>query len=134
MPTCCCRAATPRRRRISPAARVSKFWPIPRRCSARNTKEGVTGFSFWEAAGPCRGERDAPASVIVHETPETITVGVSDPTHLNTGAVRVTLSEAKAAKVAEEHPEVKVVSLSPVVLEVGMDGSLGRTRSVTLRK
>lgn len=56
---------------------------------------------------------DAPASVIVHETPETITVGVSDPTHLNTGAVRVTLSEAKAAKVAEEHPEVKVVSLSP---------------------
>ena len=77
---------------------------------------------------------DAPASVIVHETPETITVGVSDPTHWNTGAVRVTLSEAKAAKVAEEHPDVKVVSLSPVVLEVGMDGSLGRTRSVTLRK
>ena len=103
--------------------------------AARNTKEGVTGFSFWEAAGPVAGvSADAPASVIVHETPETITVGVSDPTHLNTGAVRVTLSEAKAAKVAEEHPEVKVVSLSPVVLEVGMDGSLGRTRSVTLRK
>ena len=103
--------------------------------AARNTKEGVTGFNFWEAAGPVAGvSADAPASVIVHETPETITVGVSDPTHLNTGAVRVTLSEAKAAKVAEEHPEVKVVSLSPVVLEVGMDGSLGRTRSVTLRK
>lgn len=82
--------------------------------AARNTKEGVTGFSFWEAAGPVAGvSADAPASVIVHETPETITVGVSDPTHLNTGAVRVTLSEAKAAKVAEEHPEVKVVSLSP---------------------
>lgn len=28
--------------------------------AARNTKEGVTGFSFWEAAGRWRGERDAP--------------------------------------------------------------------------
>lgn len=32
MPTCCCRAATPRRRLLSPQRRVSKFWPIPRRC------------------------------------------------------------------------------------------------------
>ncbi len=102
---------------------------------ARNIKEGVTGFNFWEVTDPVAGVSvDAPASVIVHETPKTITIGVSDPTHLNGGAVRVSFSKLNATKVVENYSDVKVISLSPIVIEADMNGAIGCTRSVILRK
>ncbi len=98
-------------------------------------KEGVTGLNFWEvSAKPVAGiSVSAPASVILHETDAELVIGVSDPTQLYAGEITVetdkTVKEATA-----ENPNVKVLSVSPLKLQVNVKGGMGQTFSVTFKK
>ena len=75
----------------------------------------VTGVTFWQpSANPVAGVSvDAPASVTMREDAEGLTIGVSDPTQLNTGKIRITLDRA-VGKPVEEHPKLRVLSTYPV--------------------
>ena len=55
-----------------------------------------------------------------------LSVGISDPTHNNSGTITLTLNQS-AASVVSADPEVSVVQLSPkIILSVDVSGTLGR--------
>lgn len=91
----------------------------------------VTGLNFWQpSANPVAGVSvDAPASVTMREDEEGLTIGVSDPTQLNTGKIRITLDRA-VGKPVEENPKIRVLSTSPLSFEADVKDALGATREI----
>ena len=103
---------------------------------------GVTGVNFWEAgqvpalqgdAGQGTISSSAPASVIVRSKGGELEVGVSDPTQLQKEPVTVGLPMSVSA-VSVGNPDVEVVSMSPLILKVKVDGGMGRTRVVKFKQ
>ena len=96
-------------------------------------KEGVTGWNFWEAAKqPVGGLRvDAPASVIMKVTGDEIIIGISDPTQQ--GKTITIELDRSITGVLIESPDIKLLSTSPLKLQVNVDGAMGCTRSITLK-
>ncbi|MDR2859129.1 MAG: polysaccharide lyase 8 family protein [Mediterranea sp.] len=95
-------------------------------------QEGVTGLNFWEASlQPIAGVTvDKPASVLSKETAGEMILGISDPTRLSTSLTLTLNRNFSGIKI--ENPDIKVVSLSPLKLEINVSESLGRTHSITL--
>ena len=91
----------------------------------------VTGLNFWQpSANPVAGvSADAPASVTMREDKEGLTIGVSDPTQLNTGKIRITLDRA-VGKPVKENPKIRVLSTSPLSFEADVKDALGATREI----
>lgn len=89
------------------------------------------GLNFWQpSANPVAGVSvDAPASVTMREDEEGLTIGVSDPTQLNTGKIRITLDRA-VGKPVEENPKIRVLSTSPLSFEADVKDALGATREI----
>lgn len=61
----------------------------------------------------------------MREDEEGLTIGVSDPTQLNTGKIRITLDRA-VGKPVEENPKIRVLSTSPLSFEADVKDALGR--------
>lgn len=97
-------------------------------------KEGVTGINFWEAAAlPSVGiSVDAPASVIFRETKETFMIGISDPTQQQK-LITVAL-DRDFAGVTTNNPTLKIISLTPLKIEVNVEKSAGATHCLLLKK
>lgn len=97
--------------------------------------EGVTGLNFWEAGTLAEAgvSVDAPASVTLREDDSNLIVGLSDPTMQHEG--EITLQIDKTVKGAlGENPNVKVLSLSPLKLQVNVTGGMGATFAVAFEK
>jgi hyaluronate lyase len=90
---------------------------------------GVVAANFW-ASGNNSADLitvNNQASVITRETNTGISVGISDPTQVNTGSITLTLNRA-AAGLESADPGVTVVQLSPqIILSVGVNGAMGKT-------
>ncbi|MEV4611454.1 polysaccharide lyase family 8 super-sandwich domain-containing protein [Kitasatospora sp. NPDC049258] len=98
----------------------------------RDTASGVTAANFFTpgTAGPITVS--APASVLLREAGDTLTVTVCDPSR-NAATVLVTIARS-GLTAAEPGPGVSVLSLDgSVSLLVETGGSQGAGRSVTLR-
>lgn len=103
--------------------------------AARAEAEGVTGINFWEAGALSAAgvSVDAPASVTLREDETQLVVGLSDPTMLHEG--EITLQIDKTVKGAlGENPNVKVLSLSPLKLQVNVKDGMGATFAVAFEK
>ncbi len=103
--------------------------------AVRAEAEGVTGINFWEAGTLAEAgvSVDAPASVTLREDESRLVVGLSDPTMLHEDAI--TLQIAQTVKGAlGENPQVKVLSLSPLKLQVNVSGGMGATFEVAFEK
>ena len=100
--------------------------------AVRHEVYGVTGLNFWEAGSlPTVGVSvDAPCSMVMREAEGSLTIGVSDPTHLNDKGVEVTLNRTVGDPV-EANPDIEVLSTSPLKMRVHTAGKLGRTSQVT---
>lgn len=95
--------------------------------SVRSKAMGVTGVNFWSAdrhtsAGVTSTGK---AAVLVHETDGTLSIGVSDPTQLET-KVDITLDKS-VSKSIQSDPAMTVVSLNPLQISVDLQKSDGKT-------
>jgi hyaluronate lyase len=97
--------------------------------AVRETALGVLAVNFWNAAPKtvdfitCSNQ----ASVVVQETPDDLTVAVSDPTQNNTGVVSLVLNRS-ALSVAALDAGVTVLQTSPTIrLTVNMNNRRGQT-------
>ena len=97
-------------------------------------KEGVTGWNFWEApSSPIAGLMvNAPASVILRETGTELIAGVSDPTQKGK-TITVELNR-QVSGISVDNPDIKLISTSPLKMQVNVDGALGGTRCITFNK
>lgn len=96
--------------------------------------ERVTGINFWEATSlPAIGITvDTPASVVAKETDQEYMIAIADPTHL---APQIVLSHTKSfSELITGHPNIKVISLSPLKIEVTTSGTLGVSQQIVLKK
>ena len=97
-------------------------------------KEGVTGWNFWEApSSPVAGLMvSAPASVILRETGTELILGISDPTQKGkTITVELNL---QVSDIAVDNSDIKLISTSPLKIQVNVDGAPGCTRCITFNK
>jgi hyaluronate lyase len=89
---------------------------------------GVVAANFWTAGTNSVGliTVDNQASVITMQNSNVLSVGISDPTQDNDGAITLTLNQS-AASVVSAYPEVTVVQLTPkIILSVDVSYTLGR--------
>lgn len=90
---------------------------------------GVVAANFWV---PGNNSADLIsvndyASVITWETNTGISVGVSDPTQVNTGSITLTLNRTAAGLVSAD-AGVSIVQLAPqIILSVNVNGAMGKT-------
>jgi hyaluronate lyase len=91
--------------------------------------QGIAMANVWSAGSPRSAgiEVDKTASVITRRRDGVLTIAVSDPTQLETGAVTVSVDGSAKAWLSGD-PEVTVVALSPTVkVSVPIEGAAGRT-------
>jgi hyaluronate lyase len=104
--------------------------------AVREKALGITAVNFWTAAtkqsaGITCSTR---ASVMLAESAEFLDVAVSDPTQVNTGAIRLELDRSATA-VAHADEGVTVEQLSPTVrISVAVRNARGRTFSLRLAR
>jgi len=72
-------------------------------------------------------------SVIVKETSNSISVGVSDPTQGNNGTITVTLNRRTSLGTLSSDPGVTVTGTSPITLSVNVSGSKGKSFNASFR-
>lgn len=95
---------------------------------------GVVAANFWaKTVGPDNGGTidsisvSKQCSVIVKETYNSISVGVSDPTQSNTGTIVVTLSGRASLGTLSTDSGVTVTANNPITLSVNVNGSKGKS-------
>ena len=95
---------------------------------------GVVAANFWaKTSGPDTGGTadfiavNKQCSVIVKETYNSISVGVSDPTQSNNGTITVTLNGRTSLGTLSSDPGVTVTGTSPITLSVNVSGSKGKS-------
>ena len=95
---------------------------------------GVVAANFWaKTSVPDNGGTadiitvNKQCSVIVKETANTISVGVSDPTQSNNGTITVTLSGRASLETLSVDSGVTVTRENPITLSVNVDGSKGKS-------
>ena len=89
---------------------------------------GVVAANFWTTGTNSAGLIlvNNKASVITLQDTNTLSIGISDPTHANNGTITVTLNQS-ASGVVSADPEVTVIQLTPnIILSVDVGDSLGR--------
>ncbi|MBU5444743.1 polysaccharide lyase family 8 super-sandwich domain-containing protein [Paenibacillus sp. MSJ-34] len=92
-------------------------------------KLGMTAFNFWEADRTAFVRAYQPASIMVKEQGDQLTVAVSDPTQKQE---KVTLDLGKAVlKEIAKDPSVTVIQTSPYLkLEIDTKGAIGKTHTI----
>jgi hyaluronate lyase len=95
---------------------------------------GVVAANFWaKTSGPDNGGTadiitvNKQCSVIVKETSNSISVGVSDPTQSNTGSITVTLNGRASLATLSADSGVTVTGDNPITLSVNVNGSKGKS-------
>jgi hyaluronate lyase len=95
---------------------------------------GVVAANFWaKTGGPDSGGTidsisvSKQCSVIVKETYNSISVGVSDPTQSNNGTITVTLNGRTSLGTLSADSGVTVTGTSPITLSVNVSGSKGKS-------
>ena len=95
---------------------------------------GVVAANFWaKTGGPDNGGTvdfitvSKQASVIVRESYDTISVGVSDPTQNSAGSITVTLSGRASLGTLSADPGVTVIGTNPITLSVNVNGAKGKS-------
>ncbi len=100
---------------------------------------GVVAANFWaKTSGPDNGGTlregnidlitvSKQCSVIVKETYNSISVGVSDPTQNNAGTIVVTLSGRASLGTLSVDSGVRVTAINPITLTVNVNGSKGKS-------
>ena len=101
---------------------------------------GVVAANFWaKTVGPDNGGTvregnidlitvSKQCSVIVKETYNSISVGVSDPTQSNTGSITVSLKDRSYINYTVDDPDVMTVTgNNPITLSVNVNGSKGKS-------
>jgi len=95
---------------------------------------GAVAANFWaKTSGPDNGGTadiitvNRQCSVIVKETSNSISVGVSDPTQSNNGTITVTLNGRTSLGTLSSDPGVTVTGTSPITLSVNVSGSKGKS-------
>ncbi len=97
--------------------------------AVKKVRLGVVGANFWGVVG---GTADLitvnkQASVMVSETYNGITIGVSDPTQNNTGTITVTLNRAGSSLVSADSG-ITVTQLTPkIIFTVNVNAAKGKT-------
>ena len=106
----------------------------PRVQAVKARKEDVTGWNLWEATQqPVAGLRaDVPASIIMKETVDEIIIGISDPTQK--GKTITVELDRSVSGVSVENPDIKLISLAPLKMQVNVNGALGSTRCISFKK
>jgi hyaluronate lyase len=97
-------------------------------------KAGIRAVNFWkDESNDSNGMTcDRIASVILQEGGGMLTIGVADPTQLNTGSIHVRLDRA-ASRVIEKDPSIAIERLSPSLrIVIDVKNSQGRTSKVQL--
>ncbi|PYI51515.1 polysaccharide lyase family 8 super-sandwich domain-containing protein [Paenibacillus flagellatus] len=100
--------------------------------AVRERKLGVTGLNFWQDGTYDFVRSYQPASVMIKEDGDELTVAVSDPTMLQE---KLTIELGKSAvSVLSADETVAVTRKAPYIrLDIDTAGSLGRTHTVKLR-
>lgn len=89
--------------------------------AVRNQQLGLTAANFWEEQyrelmldGKVYLSCDKRASVMIRETPETVSFAIADPTMENTGTINIVLNQAVSGLITSD-PRVKVMQVSPML-------------------
>jgi hyaluronate lyase len=98
----------------------------------------ATGAMLWTSAAHSVGGitvTNGPAAVFLKDSTGTFTVSVADPTHDNTGKIKVTVAKG-ASSVSSISPGITVSSMtnSAVTFSVDVNASFGRTFTVVFKK
>ncbi|KOR90326.1 polysaccharide lyase family 8 super-sandwich domain-containing protein [Paenibacillus solani] len=100
--------------------------------AVEDTKLGLTGINFWQSGELGRVRAYQPASVMVKEQGDELTVSVSDPTQTQS-KVKVEVAAAALEELAKD-PTVTVLRTSPSVqLEIATGGTKGRSHVVKFK-
>jgi hyaluronate lyase len=97
--------------------------------AVRKAGLGVVAANFWTSGNNTADliSVNNEASVITWETPGGISIGVSDPTQINTGSITVTLDRAAEGLVSFD-PGVTIVQLSPqIIFSVNVNNAHGNS-------
>lgn len=102
--------------------------------AVKSQKLGVVAANFWaKTSGPDTGGTvdlitvSKQSSVIVRESYNSISVGVSDPSQTNAGAITVTLSGRTSLGTLSLDSGVTVTATNPITLSVNVNGSKGKS-------
>ncbi|MEF2244810.1 CBM96 family carbohydrate-binding protein [Paenibacillus sp. IITD108] len=100
--------------------------------AVHENKLGMTGINFWSAGTLHMVRAHNPASVMVKEQNNQLTVSVADPSH-NQRTIRLDIART-ALEIVEKDPAIEVLSLDPYVeLRVNTQGALGGSFKVVLK-
>jgi hyaluronate lyase len=97
--------------------------------AVRKNALGVEAANFWTGGAHSADliTVTEPSSVITYIKVPDYSVGISDPTHTNTGSITVTLNQGATGTISAD-PGVTVSQLYPeIILSVNFNGSLGKT-------
>ena len=101
---------------------------------------GLVAANFWaKTSGPDNGGTaeiitvNKQCSVIVKETSNSISVGVSDPTQSNTGTIIVTLNGRASLATLSADSGVTVTGNNPITLSVNVNGSKGKSYNASFQ-
>ncbi|MBX7211676.1 MAG: putative Ig domain-containing protein [Verrucomicrobiaceae bacterium] len=102
--------------------------------AVKSLVNGVVAANFWaKTTGPDNGGTadlitvSKQCSVIVRETSNSLSIGVSDPTQSNTGTITVTLSGKSSLGTLSLDSGVTVTATNPITLSVSVNGSKGKS-------
>jgi len=108
--------------------------------AVKSLVSGVVAANFWaKTTGPDNGGTadlitvSKQSSVIVRETSNSISVGVSDPTQSNTGTIIVTLSGRASLGTLSADSGVTVTGTNPITLSVNVNGSKGKSYNASFQ-
>lgn len=100
--------------------------------AVQETKLGITGINFWQAGELERVRTYQPASVMLKEQGDELTISVSDPTQTQ-AKVKVDIA-AVVLEQLELDPTVRVLQASPIIqLEIDTKGSKGISHTIKLK-
>ncbi|NQX01436.1 putative Ig domain-containing protein, partial [bacterium] len=108
--------------------------------AVKSLVNGVVAANFWaKTSGPDIGGTadfitvSKQSSIIVRETSNSISVGVSDPTQSNTGTITVTLSGRASLGTLSADSGVTVTATNPITLSVNVNGSKGKSYNASFQ-
>ncbi|MEY3897228.1 MAG: hypothetical protein RLZZ214_2749, partial [Verrucomicrobiota bacterium] len=108
--------------------------------AVKSLVNGVVAANFWaRTSGPDNGGTadfitvSKQSSIIVRETANSISVGVSDPTQGNTGTITVTLSGRASLGTLSADSGVTVTATNPITLSVNVNGSKGKSYNASFQ-
>lgn len=96
--------------------------------AVRETALGLVGANFWQAGRASYLQANTPASMLIEEDGDELTLSISDPTQVQS-AVSLQLDKV-GLRVLSQDSSVRVVSLAPIRLEVETFGTRGRSHQV----